>query len=120
MGQACNEACDACSCENPVPEVCDQADNDCDGEIDEEVLVGDECGPRANDGIDNDCDGLVDEPEPCGITGTDGGPAADIGPHLAGAGLGDGCACEVGSRSSGPAWWMLLLVPIPLLRRRRQ
>jgi len=46
----------------PTAEVCDGADNDCDGQTDE-FLPG--CcrptGPEVCDGYDNDCNGLVDE-----------------------------------------------------------
>ena len=72
-------------------EVCDGADNDCDGEIDEGFDVdGDDytsCGGDCNDGdasinpdaeevcdgVDNNCDGNVDE----GFTNTDGDDQAD-------------------------------------------
>ena len=82
------DVCDLCNGE-PTDEVCDALDNDCDGEIDEEVPVGAECvsdepgacsegrltcdngeyiclpsGEGADeicDGVDNDCDNRVDE-----------------------------------------------------------
>ncbi|MCB9625160.1 MAG: hypothetical protein H6721_27525 [Sandaracinus sp.] len=43
---------DAC-----VAEVCNEADDDCDGRVDEDVTAGDE----VCNGIDDDCDGNVDE-----------------------------------------------------------
>jgi hypothetical protein len=52
----------------PEPEVCNGADDDCDGEVDEGVTLA--CGlcpsqvperDACGDGLDNDCDGAVDE-----------------------------------------------------------
>jgi streptogramin lyase len=50
----------------PLPEICNGADDDCDGEVDERWAVGsNRCGFCSSvevcDGMDNDCDGLVDE-----------------------------------------------------------
>ena len=51
--------------QGPVDEICDDLDNNCDGETDENVLNAcGECGPvpeEVCDGQDNDCDGQTDE-----------------------------------------------------------
>jgi MYXO-CTERM domain-containing protein len=59
--------------QDPVAEVCDGQDNNCNGTVDEGVTnqCG-ACGPvprEACDGVDNDCNGLVDE----GVTNACGG-----------------------------------------------
>ena len=80
---------DTCSPGSPVPEICDNIDNDCDGTTDEELTRDTSCGvgqctaagietcsagtwindtcspgppvPEICDNIDNDCDGATDE-----------------------------------------------------------
>jgi Putative metal-binding motif len=86
-----------CTPKAPIPEVCDNLDNDCDGEIDEDIAVL-RCGVGACErtvqtclpggitnpditctpgtpgpktcGIDNDCDGAIDETAPMATTFT--------------------------------------------------
>ncbi len=65
----------------PVAEECNGSDDDCDGQIDEELDNCEPCYPasEACNGHDDDCDGLVDEDEngdpltvPCALAGTPG------------------------------------------------
>ena len=58
------------ACE-PIPEACNQRDDDCDGEVDEGLLNDcGECGPVPEEvcdgvGVDEDCDARVDEGLDC-------------------------------------------------------
>ncbi len=64
--QTCvEESWSECDATRPTEEICDMADNDCDGRVDEGLL--NDCGAcgeipiESCDELDNDCDGRVDE-----------------------------------------------------------
>lgn len=91
FGDANGIIADGCECQVTGAETCDNNDNDCDGQVDEGLGVGDDCeveeggcrvegflacgeggavvcshppivqGPEVCDGEDNDCDGSTDE-----------------------------------------------------------
>jgi hypothetical protein len=96
------DAADAALCANPVPEVCNNKDDDCDGNVDEGTLpqIGDLCAnqmgecsggtlacmngalkctkppmPESCNNKDDDCDGTIDDGDPGGgvLCGTDMG-----------------------------------------------
>ena len=89
-------------------EVCDGADNDCDGAVDEGVsnrcgTCGAEPEEVCGDFIDNDCDGAIDEPEAgCFCDGRTNQPCYPGEPQTLGIGACRGgvvsCTCPSGDR----------------------
>ena len=137
-------------------EACDGKDNDCDGEIDEELTrdcdgscgagtqtctdgvwgtcsggaSADDVGVEVCDGADNDCNGTVDdgagmcdEGQEC-IGGTcqapsgDGPPADD--PDATDNGMTAGCGCRAGDGGSATGLTLFLMLGAALLMRRRR
>jgi hypothetical protein len=58
------EPIDSCSPGEPLPEICNEVDDDCDGSIDDGACG--ECVPSTEicDGLDNDCDEVIDNLPP--------------------------------------------------------
>jgi MYXO-CTERM domain-containing protein len=122
-------------------ETCDGQDNDCDGQIDNDLVraCSNACGsgmetckngawggcsapqpkPESCDGDDNDCDGMTDENDSGMCAGDEVCIAGECQPPNADNGLNAGCACDTGVTDPSALAPFLLLGLLALRRRRR-
>ncbi len=136
--QVCNPGTGLCACIASGPEVCDLADNDCNGKIDEGFDVGAACSNGAGAcltaghlvcGADGGtvCDAVAGTPgaEVCG-DGADNNCDGQVDDGCDGASGGaedpGGCACSLPSTERGapPGTWLLLGAACALAGRRRR
>ncbi|MBX7082695.1 MAG: FG-GAP-like repeat-containing protein [Nannocystaceae bacterium] len=108
-------------------EYCDALDNDCDTEIDEELVDchpgtssgGAESGGSSDGGVDSSGGGSGSASAGTGLTSADGTAGGDDS-SSGGAGqdddTGGGCGCTTSPRGGA---WALLLLALPAVRRRR-
>jgi MYXO-CTERM domain-containing protein len=110
-------------------EVCDGADNDCDDEVDED-LVDCDPGTTSTGGADTGDDATTmpadtsgdsatdaTATDPTDDNGNDDDESESSGGATAGETDGGGCGCNT-ERPADPAWWLTVLL-LPALRRRR-
>lgn len=102
-------------------EVCDGADNDCDGEADEDVP---DCDAGSSSGDPVDTDTMTSAPTGGVSASATAGSASDTDDSdgegtgdESGATGGEGCGCTQSGSGGGPAGLLLLLL-VPALRRR--
>jgi hypothetical protein len=75
----CTDGAEICRPGSPLPELCNEQDDNCDGQIDENGICNCEPAPEACDGRDNDCNGLIDDIKPQGCEGSFLGECAGPG-----------------------------------------